>query len=106
MAVKAITNSDTTELDAAKLALLDVWATWCGPCKAISPVVEELSESPDLAGKIEFFKADADENPELAKKFRVMSIPNLMILREGKVVSRQVGFQDAESLKAWVESNL
>ena len=106
MAVEAITNSDTTELDAAKVALLDVWATWCGPCKAISPVVEALSESPDLAGKIEFFKADADENPDLTKKFRVMSIPNLMILREGKVVARQVGFQDAESLKAWVESNI
>ena len=104
MAVKAITNSDTTELDAAKVALLDVWATWCGPCKAIAPVVEALSE--ELAGKLEFFKADADENPDLAKKFRVMSIPNLMILKEGKVVSRQVGFQDADSLKAWVESNL
>ena len=104
MAVKVITNSDTTELDAAKVALLDVWATWCGPCKAIAPVVEALSE--ELAGKLEFFKADADENPDLAKKFRVMSIPNLMILKEGKVVSRQVGFQDADSLKAWVESNL
>ena len=106
MAVKVITNSDTTELNAAKTAFLDVWATWCGPCKAIAPVVEALSESPDLAGKIEFFKADADENPELAKKFRVMSIPNLMILKDGKVVSRQVGFQDADTLKAWVESNL
>lgn len=104
MAVKVITNSDTTELDAAKVALLDVWATWCGPCKAIAPVVEALSE--ELAGKLEFFKAEADENPDLAKKFRVMSIPNLMILKEGKVVSRQVGFQDADALKAWIEANI
>ena len=104
MAVKEIINNDTTELDAAKVALLDVWATWCGPCKAIAPVVEALSE--ELAGKVEFFKADADENPELAKKFRVMSIPNLMIFKEGKVASRHVGFQDAEELRAWVQANI
>ena len=104
MAIKEIINNDTTELDAAKVALLDVWATWCGPCKAIAPIVEELSE--EFAGKIEFFKADADENPELAKKFRVMSIPNLMIFKEGKIASRHVGFQDAEELRAWVEENI
>ena len=104
MAVKVIENNDITELEAAKVALLDVWATWCGPCKAIAPIVEELSE--EFAGKVEFFKADADENPELAKKFRVMSIPNLMIFKEGKIASRHVGFQDAEELRAWVEENI
>ncbi len=104
MAVKKITDNDTTELDAAKVALLDVSATWCGPCKMIAPVVEELSEA--MADKLEFYNADADENPELTKKFRVMSIPNLMILKEGKVTARQVGFQSAEALKAWVEENI
>ena len=104
MAVKKILNDDTTELDAAKVALLDVSATWCGPCKAIAPVVEELAE--ELAGKIEVFNADAEENPGLARKLRVMSIPNLMILKEGKVTARQVGFQGAEELRAWVEANI
>ncbi len=104
MAVKVIENSNTTELDAAKVALLDVWATWCGPCKAIAPIVEELSE--EFAGQVEFFKADADENPELAKKLRVMSIPNLMIFKEGKVAARHVGFTDAEELRNWVKSNI
>ena len=104
MTVKKITDNNTTELDAAKVALLDVSATWCGPCKMIAPVVEELSE--EMADKIEVYNADADENPELAKKFRVMSIPNLMILKEGKVTARQVGFQSAEALKAWVEENI
>ena len=104
MAVKVIENNDITELEAAKVALLDVWATWCGPCKAIAPIVEELSE--EYAGKIEFFKADADENPELAKKFRVMSIPNLMIFKEGTIASRHVGFQDAEELRNWVKANI
>ncbi len=104
MAVKVIENSNTTELDAAKVALLDVWATWCGPCKAIAPIVEELSE--EFAGQVEFFKADADENPDLAKKLRVMSIPNLMIFKEGKVAARHVGFTDAEELRNWVKSNI
>ena len=106
MAVKAITNSDTTELDAAKIALLDVWATWCGPCKAIAPVVDELSDSADFAGRVEFFNADAEENPLLCKKLRVMSIPNLLILNEGKVKARNVGFQSAEDLKSWIEANI
>ena len=104
MAVKVIENSNTTELDAAKVALLDVWATWCGPCKAIAPVVEELSK--EFEGQVEFFKADADENPELAKKLRVMSIPNLMIFKEGKVAARHVGFTDAEELRNWVKEHI
>ncbi len=104
MAVNAITNDDDSALNAAKVALLDVWATWCGPCKMIAPVVEQLSE--EFAGKVEFFKADAEENPGLARKLRVMSIPNLMILKEGKVTARQVGFQGAEELRAWIEANI
>ena len=104
MAVKIITNSDTTELESAKTALLDIFATWCGPCKAIAPIVEELSE--EYADKVEFFKADADENQELAKKFRVMSIPNLILFKDGKVASRHVGFQDADELRTWFKENI
>ena len=103
MAVNIIKGDDDSALNAAKVALLDVSATWCGPCKMIAPVVEELSE--EFAGKVEFFNADAEENPALAKKLRVMSIPNLMIIKEGKVVARQVGFQGAEELRAWIEAN-
>ena len=104
MAVKEIINNDTTELDAAKVALLDVFATWCGPCKAIAPIVEELSE--EFADKVEFFKADADENGELAKKLRVMSIPNVILFKDGKIASRHVGFQDADELRTWFEGNI
>ncbi|MBQ7594361.1 MAG: thioredoxin [Synergistaceae bacterium] len=104
MTVKKVLNDDATELEAAKVALLDVSATWCGPCKMIAPVVEELSE--EFAGRVEFFNADAEENPGLARKLRVMSIPNLMIMKEGKVTARQVGFQGAEELRAWVEANI
>lgn len=104
MAVKIITNDDDSALNAAKVALLDVWATWCGPCKMIAPVVEALSE--EYADRAEFFKADAEENPGLARKLRVMSIPNIVIMKEGKVTARHVGFQDAEELRAWFEANV
>ncbi len=104
MAVKVITNDDDSALNAAKVALLDVWATWCGPCKMIAPVVEALSE--EFADRAEFYKADAEENPGLAKKLRVMSIPNIVIMKEGKVTARHVGFQDAEELRAWFEANV
>ena len=104
MAVKIIKGDDASELEAAKVALLDVSATWCGPCKMIAPIVEELSG--EFEGRVEFFNADAEENPALAKKLRVMSIPNLMIIKEGKVVARQVGFQGAEELRAWIEANI
>ena len=104
MAVKAIINEDLTEVEAAKIALLDIWATWCGPCKAIAPVVEELSE--EFGDKVAFFKADADENPSVAKKFRVMSIPNILLLKEGKVAARHVGFQTADELREWFKTNI
>ena len=104
MAVKVITNDDDSALNAAKVALLDVWATWCGPCKMIAPVVDALSE--EFADRAEFLKADAEENPGLAKKLRVMSIPNIVIMKEGKVTARHVGFQDAEELRAWFEANV
>ena len=104
MAVNIIKGDDDSALVAAKVALLDVSATWCGPCKMIAPIVEELSE--EFAGKVEFFNADAEENPGLAKKLRVMSIPNLVIMKEGKIVARQAGFQGAEELRAWLEANM
>ena len=104
MAVNIIKNDDATSLEAAKVALLDVSATWCGPCKMIAPVVEELSE--EFAGKVEFFNADAEENPGLARKLRVMSIPNLVIMKEGKIIARQAGFQGAEQLRTWLEDNI
>jgi thioredoxin 1 len=104
MAVKVIENNDLSAVEAAPVALLDVWATWCGPCKMIAPVVEALSE--EFADKAEFFKADAEENPEVAKKLRVMSIPNIMLFKDGNITARHVGFQSADELREWFTSNL
>ena len=104
MAVNVVTNDDLSQVEAAKVALLDVWATWCGPCKMIAPIVEELAE--EFGDRVEFFKADADENPGITKKLRVMSIPNLVLFKDGKVANRHVGFQTPEELREWFTDNI
>ena len=102
--VKAIENNDISELEAVEVALLDIFATWCQPCKILSPVVEQLSE--EFTGKVAFFKADSEENPEVARKFKVMGIPYLILFKAGQPVDHKVGVQPAEELKSWIESNL
>ena len=104
MAVTAIVDNDISAVESSKVALLDVWATWCGPCKMIAPVVDALSEEYD--GQVDFFKADAEENAMLTKKLRVMSIPNILLFKDGKVAARHVGFQSAEELREWFTSNI
>ena len=102
--VRKIENNDMSALEAASVALLDISATWCQPCKILAPVVERLSE--EFAGKVAFFNADSEENPEVAKKFKVRGIPYLLLFKKGQVVDHKVGVQPAEELKSWIESAL
>ena len=76
--------------------LVDFWATWCGPCKMIGPIVEELSE--ELAGKVVFGKLNVDKQPELAMQFQVMSIPTLILFDKGEIVNKKIGFMQKEKL--------
>lgn len=71
--------------------LLDLWAPWCGPCRALAPVIEELAR--DLAGRVKVVKLNVDENPATAARFQVQSIPTLLVLRDGKELERMVGAQ-------------
>ena len=90
-------------LKSKSLVLCDFWAEWCGPCKQISPILEELSnEYKDTEFKIA--KVNIDENPETPAKFGIMSIPSLLLFKEGKVVSTQVGLQPKTTLKEWIDS--
>lgn len=73
----------------AKIQLLDHWAVWCGPCKIMEPIIDELEK--ELAGKVEVIKINVDEKPEEAQKNGVMSIPTFIILKEGKEVGRKIG---------------
>ncbi|WP_057739451.1 thioredoxin [Limosilactobacillus secaliphilus] len=104
MAVNVTTDA-TFEKDTAQgLSLIDFWATWCGPCKMQSPVVDALSES--MAGKVNFYKLDVDQNPDTAKKFRIMSIPTLMIKKDGQVVDQIIGYHSKEQLQQTLEQYL
>ncbi len=84
--------------------IVDIWATWCGPCRMYSPIVDEVSKEYD--GKIKFVKIDADENNSLAAKYNVMSIPTTMLFMGGKVKAISVGAVPKETLKKWIEKNL
>lgn len=81
--------------------LVDFWATWCGPCKMIGPIVEELSE--ELAGKVVFGKLNVDKQPELAMQFQVMSIPTLILFDKGEIVNKKIGFMPKEKLVEMLE---
>lgn len=96
--IKTVTK-DTFEgavLKSDKPVLVDLWASWCGPCRAMEPTIEEVAK--EFEGKMDIAKLNVDENPDLAQKLDVMSIPTLMVFKNGQPVSRLVGLQAKERL--------
>ena len=86
------------------IVLVDFYAQWCGPCRMISPVLEQLHEEYD--GKVKFVKVDIDVNPETAKEYGVMSIPNLLIFKDGELADRLLGFKPKQTLQQWINNYL
>lgn len=84
--------------------LIDFWAPWCGPCRTLSPIVDELAD--DWAGRIKVAKCDVDANQELAMQYGVMSIPTLVLLKQGNEITRTVGSMPKEQLMAELEGFL
>ncbi len=80
--------------------LIDFWATWCGPCMALGPIVEQIAD--EYRGKLKVGKVNVDEQPELASAFSVESIPMLAVVKDGKLVNKSVGLQPKESILALV----
>jgi thioredoxin 1 len=83
---------------------VDFWAEWCGPCRMVSPVIEELAS--EYAGKINFVKVNVDENNEIASKYNVFSIPTLALFSKGQIVAQQVGAASKGSYKNMIDSAL
>jgi thioredoxin 1 len=104
MAVGKVSDA-TFEADVLKATgpvVVDFWAEWCGPCRMIGPVLEEISVS--LGEKVTILKLNVDENPATAAKYGIMSIPTLMIFKNGEMASRQVGAAPKQKLEQWVNA--
>ncbi len=96
MAIVNVTDQSFNTETSEGVVLVDFWAPWCGPCKMIAPVLEELDA--ELGDKVKITKIDVDHNQETAGKFGVMSIPTLLVFKNGEVVDQAVGFQPKEAL--------
>ena len=91
-------------LSSSNPVFVDFWAEWCGPCRSVSPVVEEISV--EYVGKVDFVKFNVDENGELVQKFNVLSTPALAIFKNGEIVSQKVGASTKESFRIMIDSSL
>ena len=101
---KAITDATFEQETTDGLVLVDFWATWCGPCRMQGPVIDQLDE--EMGDKVTFTKVDVDENPETARAFGIMSIPTLLIKKDGEVVDKVVGYHAKEQLEEILEKYL
>ena len=100
--VMKVDQSQFDEVRKSKAAVVDFSATWCGPCQMLAPILDELSCEVD---SVDFYNVDVDENPDLAREFRIMNIPAVVALKDGQIVGQQIGFVPKEDLKNFVEGS-
>jgi thioredoxin 1 len=105
-AANAVTDStfQAEVLSSTEPVLVDFWATWCGPCRMVAPIVEEIAG--EQAGKLKVAKIDVDQNPQVAQQFGVMSIPTLIVFKGGQPVERLVGYMPKAKLMQAIQPHL
>ena len=102
---KVATNSNFTELlQDSKLVIVDFWATWCGPCRMLSPILDEVEE--EMSDKISVVKVNVDDADEIAAQYRIMSIPTLLFFKHGQQVDKSVGAMPKPALVEKINANL
>ena len=97
-------NFEQEVLQADKPVLIDLWAEWCGPCKILSPIVEEIAK--EYEGKVKVGKINVDENPDITRKYDVVSIPTLILFKNGQVASHMVGVQPKNFITSEINKHL
>lgn len=96
-------NFEEEVLQSEKLVLVDFWATWCGPCKMIAPVLEQIAE--EYKGKVKIGKVNVDEESEIAGQYQILSIPTLILFKNGKIMNVSVGFRSKSEIEKIIQQN-
>jgi thioredoxin 1 len=97
-------NLETEVLKNSELTLVDFWAEWCGPCKALGPTIDSLADQ--YEGKVKIYKLNVDENPNAAQRFKVRGIPTIVLLKNGEVVDQLVGNQPKDSFITVIQKHI
>lgn len=107
MAIVDVTDQNfSTEVESneAGVVLVDFWASWCGPCRMLAPVLEEVDA--EIGDQVKIVKVNVDNSPEASGKYGIMSVPTLMLFKNGEMVSKTLGYQSKEQLVSWVKEHL